>query len=551
MKSSDLFVRCLENEEVEYIFGLPGEENTDLMMSINNSKINFILTRHEQSAAFMADIYGRLTGKPGVCLSTLGPGATNLTTGVANANMDRSRLIAITAQAKTSALHKESHQNMDVITMFKPITKWNWSLRASDSIPEIVHKAFKIATEEKPGSTHIEIPEDIMKQTSEIKPVPPRKLYRTQPNSVLIKTAIEQILKAKRPLILLGNGCIRENSVDTVRDFVEKSGIFSVNTFMGKGIVSDNYERHLQTIGIRDADYAQNAIKNSDVVITIGYDIVEYAPNLWNSGADKKIIHIDFTSSESDKYYSPIIELIGDIDLTLKSILKQLEIANRKDPNLDCYPCHKMPEIFAKTRKEIIKRISKFDEDNSYPIPPEKVISDVRKTLSEKDIVISDVGVHKLWIAKMYQTYLPNTCIIPNGFAAMGFSIPGAIAAKLVFPDRTIVSMCGDGSFLMNVHEIETAVRLKLPIIIIVWCDSEYGLISLKQKDECGTKAFTDFTNPDFVKLAESFHAVGFFVNSSKNLFEVLRKAKSYKDKPVIVAIPVDYSRNHILLDEK
>ena len=462
--------------------------------------------------------------------------------------MDRSRVVVITAQTHTNTLHKKSHQNMDVVAMLNPMTKWNWSLRTSDSIPEITRKAFKIATEEKSGATHIEIPEDIMKQVSDKSPLPIQKLYRSRPNDELIKQAIITILDAKNPLILLGNGCIRENAVESVRKFVEKSGICSINTFMGKGVVSDNHERHLQTVGIKDVDYAQNAIKNSDVVISIGYDLVEYFPQSWNPTLDKKIIHIDFTSAETDEHYPTDIELIGDIELTIESLLKQLETSKQENPTLDCYPCHKIPKIFEETRQEIMKRITQFDNDLSYPINPEKLISNVRKTLSEHDIVISDVGVHKLWIAKIYQTYMPNTCLISNGFAAMGFSIPGAIAAQLVNPDKTIIAMCGDGSFLMNVQEIETAVRLKLPIIIVVWCDAEYGLISLKQKDEFGKKIFTGFNNPDFVKLAESFNAVGFFVDSTKQFSEALQKTKSYKDTLVIIAIPVDYSRNKDLL---
>ena len=551
MKASDLFVKCLENEDVEFIFGLPGEENADFLMSLAESKIKFILTRHEQSAAFMADVYGRLTGKPGVCLATLGPGATNLTTGVANANMDRSRVVAITAQAHTDALHKESHQNMDVMMMFQPITKWNRSLRTANSIPEIIRKAFKIATEEKPGATHIEIPEDIMTQTSENLPVRKQKLYRFQPNTEIIEQSVKMLLDAKKPLILVGNGCIRENAVEAVRQFVTKSGICSINTFMGKGVISDKSERHLQTVGIRDADYAQKAIKSSDLIISLGYDVVEYGPKSWNPNIDKKIIHIDFKSAETDEHYPTDIELIGDINLTTHSLLSALENKKQENPELNCYPCHKIPDIFEETRQEIIKRIIQFDDDLEYPIKPEKLISDVRNALDDKDIIISDVGVHKLWIAKIYQTYAPNTCIIPNGFAAMGFSVPGAISAQLVYPDRTIVAMCGDGSFLMNVHEIETAVRLKLPIIIIVWCDAEYGLISLKQNDKFGKKVFTEFDNPDFVKLAESFNAVGLFVDSTDQLPKIIEKAKSYRDCPVVIAVPVDYSRNNTLLDKK
>ena len=327
MKTSDLFVRCLEVEEVQYIFGLPGEENADLMISLLDSSIKFTLTRHEQSAAFMADVYGRLTGKVGVCLSTLGPGATNLTTGIASANMDRSRVLAITGQTDSRMLHKESHQNMDVITMFKPITKWNWSIRNGDNVPEIVRRAFKIAKEEKAGATHIELPQDVAKQQSTIKPIkkPPEEVLRSQPNKSLIEKAVTLILKAEKPLLLVGNGCIRGNASFHVRRFVEKTGICSMNTFMAKGVISDRWERHLQTIGIKDADHALIAMKEADLVIAIGYDLVEYSPRFWNGDFSKRIIHMDFTPAEVDTYYPPTVEIAADIELTINAILTELE----------------------------------------------------------------------------------------------------------------------------------------------------------------------------------------------------------------------------------
>jgi len=555
MKASDLFIKCLEAEGVEYIFGLPGEETNDLMISIANSpKIRFVLTRHEQGAAFMADVYGRLTQKVGLCLSTLGPGATNLTTGVANANMDRSPLLAITGQTNTDQLHKESHQNMDPITMFKPITKWRWSMRNADSIPEIIRRAFKIAIEEKGGAVHLELPQDIAKMESKIKPIKAEEALRPRPNKDLIGKAVKMISESRLPIILIGNGCIRKNGSIALRKFVERTGICSVNTFMAKGVISDNSERHLQTIGIKEADYALTAIKKADLVIAIGYDLVEYSPKNWNRNLKKNIIHIDFTPAEVDTYYPPTIEIAADIEYTIDAILDELEREEekmQKNPGLEGFRDRKMiPDLFQKIKKEVIWRIERFSQDTAYPIKPEKLVIDVRNTLDQDDIVISDVGAHKLWVAKVYNTYFPNTCLITNGFCSMGFALPGAIAAQLVKPKQKVVAMCGDGGFLMNVQEIETAVRLKLPIIIVIWCDCDFGMISLKQSMEFGRSVFTRFTNPDFVRLAESFGAVGYKVRNTQEFQTILKKARDSEYVPIIIAVDVDYSRNDILLED-
>jgi acetolactate synthase-1/2/3 large subunit len=550
MKASDLFVKCLEEEQVEYIFGLPGEETNDLIISLSSSpKIKFILTRHEQGAAFMADVYGRLTQKVGVCLSTLGPGATNLTTGVASANMDRSPLLAITGQTSTDQLHKESHQNMDPITMFEPITKWRWSMRNADSIPEIIRRAFKIALEEKGGAVHLELPQDVAKMESDIKPIGLKEILRPRPNKDLIKKAAKMISESKMPIILIGNGCIRKNASASLRKFVERTGICSINTFMAKGVISDKSERHLQTIGIKEADYALTALKKADLVIAIGYDLVEYSPINWNGKLDKNIIHIDFTNAEVDTYYPPAIEIAADIAYTIKAILAELEKEKRNNPNFEGFPHKKTPDLFRKIKKEVTWRIERYRNDFSYPIKPEKLITDVRNILDEDDIVISDVGAHKLWIAKVYNTYIPNTCLITNGFCSMGFALPGAISAQLVKPKQKVVAMCGDGSFLMNVQEVETAVRLNLPIIIVVWCDYDFGIISLKQSMEFGRSAYTKFNNPDFVKLAESFGAIGYRAKTTEEFFKILEKAKDSTSVPVIIAIDVDYSANSILLE--
>lgn len=556
MKASDLFIRSLEAEGVEYIFGIPGEETSDLIMSLLDSKIKFVLVRHEQAAAFMADMYGRLTQKVGVCLSTLGPGATNLTTGVANANMDRSPILVITGQTDTDFLHKESHQNMDAVAMFKPITKWRWSIRNADSIPEIVRRAFKIALEEKAGAVHLELPQDIAKMESDIKPIKTQQVFRSRPNEELIEKAAKLILESKTPILLVGNGCIRGRPSLYVRKFVEKTGICSMNTFMAKGVISDKSDRHLHTIGIREADHASIAMREADLVIAIGYDLVEYSPKHWNGSLDKKIIHIDFTPAESDTYYPPIIEIAADIEYTMYAILEEIERIRKQDETEEekqrqyRIPHSDPPELFKTIKREIVWRLERYKNDFSYPIKPEKLVLDVRDALDESDIVISDVGVHKLWIAKIYNTYTPNTCIVPNGFCSMGFALPAAIAAQLVDPSHKIVAMCGDGGFLMNVQEIETAVRLRLPIIVIVWCDYDYGMISLKQIYEFGRSAFTKFNNPNFVKLAESFGAIGYNVRSTEEFSKVLEKAKVSKSSPVIISIDVDYSRNRLLLDD-
>jgi len=556
MKASDLFIRCLEAEGVEYIFGIPGEETSDLIMSLLDSKIKFVLVRHEQAAAFMADMYGRLTQRVGVCLSTLGPGATNLTTGVANANMDRSPILVITGQTDTDFLHKESHQNMDAVAMFKPMTKWRWSIRNADSIPEIVRRAFKIALEEKAGAVHLELPQDIAKMGSDIKPIKTQQVLRSRPNEELIEKAANLILESKTPILLVGNGCIRGRPSLYVRKFVEKTGICSMNTFMAKGVISDKSDRHLHTIGIREADHASIAMREADLVIAIGYDLVEYSPKHWNGSLDKKIIHIDFTPAESDTYYPPTIEIAADIEYTMFAILEEIERIRKQEETEEekqrqySIPHSDPPELFKTIKREIVWRLERYKNDFSYPIKPEKLVLDVRDALDESDIVISDVGVHKLWIAKIYNTYTPNTCIVPNGFCSMGFALPAAIAAQLVDPSHKIVAMCGDGGFLMNVQEIETAVRLRLPIIVIVWCDYDYGMISLKQIYEFGRSAFTKFNNPNFIKLAESFGAIGYNVRSTEEFSKVLEKAKESKSSPVIISIDVDYSRNRLLLED-
>jgi acetolactate synthase-1/2/3 large subunit len=464
--------------------------------------------------------------------------------------MDRSPMLAITGQTESDLLHKESHQNMDAVTMFKPITKWTWSIRNADSISEIIRRAFKLSLEKKSGAVHLELAQDIAKMYSSIKPITAQKLSRSRPNRRLTRDAAKLILESERPIVLVGNGCIRGNASTQLRTFLERTKICSMNTFMAKGVISDKSERHLQTIGIREADHALIAMKKADLVIAVGYDLVEYSPKNWNGDIAKTIIHIDFTPAEVDTYYSPTIEIAADIEYSIDAILKELEKQKMENPNMNGFPYRDIPEQFKKIKTEVTWRIERFRNDMHYPIKPEKLVSDVRNALEENDIVISDVGVHKLWIAKIYDTYNPNTCIIPNGFCSMGFALPAAIATQLVKPKQKVVAMCGDGGFLMNVQELETAVRLKLPIIVVVWCDSDYGMISLKQKYEFGKSAFTNFNNPDFVKLAESFRAIGYSVKSTQEFSKILELAKKSTSIPIIISVEVDYSRNRFLIDD-
>jgi acetolactate synthase I/II/III large subunit len=551
MKASDLFVKCLEAENVEYIFGIPGEETNDLMMSISESEtIKFILVRHEQAAAFMADVYGRLTNKVGVCLATLGPGATNLTTGVASANMDRSPLLAITGQTEITKMHKESHQNMDPLTMFIPITKWTWSIRDAEGIPEILRRAFKIATEEKKGATHLDLPVDVAKMESFLKPLSSKNGIISGPIPPTLHDATKMILMSNAPVILIGNGCIRNNASNIIRRFSDLTGIYSMNTFMGKGVISDDSPTHMGTIGIKESDYALNALKLADVVISIGYDLVEYSPKNWNGSNLKKIIHIDSTTAEVDNYYNPDIEISGDLKLTMNLLINSVK---KYQNEIQINSINKQKIIrtrarFRKIKEEVDWRIEQFNDDKSYPIKPEKLIHEVRSVLSSEDILISDVGAHKLWIAKIFKTFNPNTCIISNGFCSMGFALPGSIGAQLACPSRKVVAMCGDGGFLMNVQELETAVRLQLPIIIVVWCDSDLGVISTKQRLEFGKSVCTNFNNPDFVKLAESFGAKGYRINSTDEFSCIFREAiNSSQHIPVVIAIDIDANRNELL----
>ncbi len=541
MKASDLFVSCLATEGIEYIFGVPGEENADFMMSLEQAdQVRFILTRHEQGAAFMADVYGRLTGNPAGCLGTLGPGAANLVTGVADANMDRAPVLVLTGQGASTRLHKESHQIMDVVAMFKPLTKWAHSIRHPDSIPEIVRKAVRLARTEKPGACHIELPEDIAKQTTNVEPLEPRRFRRPAPADKIVDQAFELIRNAKHPIILAGNGCIRKRASKQLRIFCEHTGIGVLSTFMAKGCVDMDADHCLFTVGLQSKDRVSYAIDEADVVIAVGYDMVEYHPNLWNSRSDKCIIHIDFLPAEVDASYHPETEVVGDVAHALWMLNERVQAAGGLSFDL---------KLQADVRRDMMADFAQHaDDDTEGSIRPQKALWDVRRVMGPHDVLLSDVGAHKMWIARYYQCHEPNTCLIPNGFCSMGFALPGVIAADLVCPDRRTLAICGDAGFLMNVQEMETARRLDSNIVVMVWEDNAYGLIAWKQDNEFGRHTDLSFGNPDWMQLAEAFGWHGHHVTKSRDLEAELGRAFE-ESGPSLIVIPIDYRENALMTE--
>ncbi len=535
--AAKLFIKCLENEHVEYIFGIPGEENIAVMDALLDSSIKFITVRHEQGAAFMADVYGRLTGKAGVCLATLGPGATNLITGFADANMDRAPIVAIAGQGATTRMHKESHQVLDLVSLFRPVSKYSTEILEPDIVPEIVRKAFKDAEAEKPGGSFISFPENIAGAVVDASclPLDVQSPFPPTAPQEKIEQAAAMISAAKMPIIMAGNGVVRGRAHERLIDFAEKLNIPVAQTFMAKGCIPFSHPLSLGSVGLQAHDYVACGFDRADVIICVGFDMVEYHPHLWHPTADKKIIHIDEQYAEVDKHYMLAAGVLGEIGPSLDRIAALTTPHN---------------ETRTSTLREMIKaELDDYAADSGFPVKPQRILSDVRKVLAGSDILISDVGAHKMWIARLYRCEQPNTCIISNGFASMGIGVPGAIAAKMVHPEKNVMTITGDAGFMMNSQEIETALRHNIAIVIMIWHDSQYGLIKWHQMRHFGRESNISFTNPDFVKYAEAFGAKGYRVESADDLIPTLQAAFA-DNTVVIVDVPVDYSENMKLTEK-
>lgn len=531
MNTAELLIQCLENEGVEYIFGLPGEENLQVLDALRHSSIQFITTRHEQGAAFMADVYGRLTGRAGVCLSTLGPGATNLMTGVADANLDGAPLVAITGQVGTDRMHIESHQYLDLVAMFNPVSKWTKQIVRPSNTAEIVRRAFKLAQAEKPGAVHIDLPENIAAMEAVGAPLLRDKVEKNYSSSRSLEQAAEAISRAENPLILVGNGAIRSHASEALTQLATQLNIPIANTFMGKGVIRYTHPLSLWTVGLQQRDYISCGFDRTDLVIAVGYDLIEFSPKKWNPEGAIPIVHVGAEPAEIDSSYIPIAEVVGDISESLLELLSRSDRQGKPAP------------YGLSLRSQMREDYEQYAHDESFPVRPQKLIYDLRHVMGPEDVVISDVGAHKMWMARHYHCDRPNTCIISNGFAAMGIAIPGALAAKLVYPDRKVVAVTGDGGFMMNVQELETALRVGTAFTTLIFNDGGYGLIEWKQQQHYGESAFIKFGNPDFVKLAESMGLKGYRIESADDLVPTLKTALE-QDVPTVIDCPVDYREN-------
>ena len=536
---AQFIVSCLEAEGVEYVFGIPGEENIKLVRAITASdKIRFILVRHEQAASFMADIYGRLTGKAGVCTATLGPGAINLLLGTADAQTDSSPLVALSAQVGLNRIYKESHQIVDLVSLFKPVTKWADVIMTPQAVPEMMRKAFDVAQRERPGACYIAIPQDIEAEAAPagVYPLKPQAYERTLPAPDTIFAAARLLRHARNIIILAGHGVARSRHSQALRDFAERYRIPVACTFMGKGVMSDRSDLSLGVVGFMRHDYENFAFDEADVILSVGYELQEFAPERINPHADKKIVHINSFAPDTDAHYRADVSVQADIGLSLVALQEALGDAVLKS-------------VLNSTqiRSLLQNELDKGRTDTGYPLKPQRIVSDIREAMADDDIVLADTGAIKMWMARLYPTYTPLSCLVSNGLATMAFSLPGAIAAHLAHPERKVLAVMGDGSFLMNSQEMETAVRENIPLKILVWVDGSYGLIKWKMDMEEGAHDSVDFGNPDFVRYAESFGASGYWIESEE---ELLPRLKQALDEPGVslIACPVDYRENMALI---
>lgn len=537
MKASDLMVKALEAEGVEYIFGIPGEENLDLLESLRNSPIQLILTRHEQGAGFMAATYGRLTGKVGVCLSTLGPGATNLVTPAAYAQLGAMPMLMITGQKPIKTSKQGRFQVIDVVDMMRPITKYTSQIVSGDRIPSVVREAFRIASEERPGAVHIELPEDIAAEDTSSAIIKPSVARRPIAEYKAIKAAVAMIEKAHSPLLLIGAGANRKLTAKMLQEFVDKTGIPYVTTQMGKGVLDENGDLFMGNTALSSGDFVHRAISRADLIINVGHDVVEKPPFFMEQGG-QEVIHVNFETAAVDPVYFPQLEVIGDIANSIWQIKEQIEA----QPSWQKGFHEDVHEAYITHRKA-------SEDDDRFPILPERFVREIRKAMPQDGIVTLDNGVYKIWFARNYPAFKPNTLLLDNALATMGAGLPSAMAAKLVHPDRKVITVCGDGGFMMNSQEIETAVRLKLHIVVIILRDDAYGMIKWKQANMEFASYGLDYGNPDFVKYAQSYGAKGWRVEATEALLSTVEHCLNEPDVHII-DVPVDYSLNDETLNK-
>ncbi len=534
---SQLLVRCLEAEGVEYIFGIPGEENLHLMDALADSPIRFITTRHEQGAAFMADMYGRLTGKPGVCLATLGPGAINLALGMADAQLDSHPLVALAAQAGLDRSYKETHQMLDLEAFFQPVTKWVGTISQPAAAPEVVRKAFKVAQSSRPGATAVILPEDVSAAPGAGVPLARNVPQDTAPSESQLDRAVALIKAAQSPVVLAGPAVARDHAEEALKRFTEALDLPVATTFAAKGVLARDHPNALGTLGFMKHDYSNFGFDEADLVIAVGYDLIEYPTARWNPHQDKNILHIHRTAAEVDSCYQLDVGIQGGIANTLDALVARGPRCAGAD--------HALLE---RLRQLVGEELERGAGDDSFPLKPQRMVSDIRRALGREDIVLVDTGALKMWMARLYPTYAANTCLISNGLATMAFSLPGALGAKLAQPEQRVLAAMGDGAFLMNSQEIETAMREQIPFVILVWVDEHYGLIKWKQELEIGRTSYVSFTNPDFIKQAESYGARGVQIEAADQLLPALEEALAL-DTVTIIACPVNYAENTRLTD--
>ena len=534
-----LIVKCLENEGVKYVFGIPGEENIHFIDALNGSSIRFILVHHEQAASFMADMYGRVTGKAGVCSATLGPGAINLLLGTADAHTDSVPLVAISAQVGLNREYKETHQFVDLVSMFKPVTKWAAEIKIPSAVPEMVRKAFKVAQTERPGSCYLGVPQDLeeMSVSSSLRPLLRSEVYDSAPSPSQVSRAAKVLEAAKSPIVLAGHGAARDNAQDALIRFSEHLHVPVATTFMGKGVFPDMHPNALGTVGFMHHDYVNFGFDLADVLVCVGYDLQEFDPVRINPKADKKIIHISSYAAEVDAHYPVAVGIESNLSMALDQLAKSVRSKE---------------EVKAENRKIVDLLRAELEEgarDDSFPVKPQRIVSDTRLALGDSDIVLVDTGALKMWMARLYPTFRPNTCLISNGLSTMAFALPGAIAVKLAYPERKVLAAAGDGGFLMLGSELETAVREHVPIAVLIWEDQAYGLIKWKMDLELGHHSSVDFQNVNFVEYAESFGAKGYRISHADELLPTLKSALE-DDAVSVIACPVDYSENMELTEK-